>query len=116
MTLDELRAIPREKRSPLEQCILDSQDLEDLRDGDYALMEVAIAELEALRARRLEGISAYDIANVAVDELFVAGDGTTATRIELKDHNDVEHGGWSKNPARDIILKHIRAALKRENG
>ena len=112
--LDDLRNKPRGKRTPLEQCILDAENLEDMRDGDTALMELAIAELDHLRAKRLEGISAYDIANAAVDELFMASDGTQAHRIELKDHNNKEHGGWAKVPGRDIILKHIRAALKRE--
>lgn len=113
-TLEELQNKPREKRSPLEQCILDAANLEDMRDGDTTLMELAIAELHHLRAKELEGISAYDIANAAVDELFTAGDGTTAHRIELKDHNDKGHGGWAKVPARDIILKHIREALKQD--
>ena len=110
--LQKLEAKPREQRTPLEKCILDAARLEDLRDGDYAQMEIAARELQLLRAKRLEGISAYDIANAAVDELFLAGDGTEAHRIELKDDNDKGHGGWSKVPARNIILKHIRASIK----
>ena len=113
-TLDDLEQKPRDKRSPIEQCILDAARLEDMRDGEYAQMEVAIAELNHLRAKEFEGISAYDIANAAVDELFTAGDGSTAHRIELKDINDKGHGGWAKVPAREIILKHIRMALKKE--
>lgn len=110
--LEDLRNKPPQKRSPIEQCILDAERLEDMRDGDTAVMELAIAELENLRSKEFEGVSAYDIANAAVDELFTAGDGTTAHRIELKDHDDKGHGGWSKVPARNIILKHIRAALR----
>ena len=85
-----------------------------MRDGNYIIQELAIAELENFRGRRVEGISAYDIANAAVDELFTAGDGTTAHRIELKDFNDKGHGGLAKVPARDIILNRIRAALRRD--
>lgn len=110
---EQLENTPREKRSPLEQCIIDAARLEDMRDGDYTQMEVAIWELEYLRAKRLEGISAYDIANAAVDEIFMAGDGTKIDRIALVDRDDKDHGGWGKNPARDVILKHIRAALTR---
>jgi hypothetical protein len=108
---EELKNKSREKRSPLEQCIVDAACLESIRDGDYTQMEVAARELKYLRSKRLEGISAYDVANAAVDELFSAGDGTTAHRIELKDYDDKGHGGWAKVPARNIILKHIRAAL-----
>lgn len=110
--LEELEQKPRDKRSPIEQCILDAARLEDEHDGDTAIMELAIAELDALREKRLEGISSYDIANAAVDELFVSGDRTTAHRLALKDVNGKDHGGWAKTPARDIILKHIRTALK----
>lgn len=109
---EKLEEKPREERSPLEQCIIDAARLEDMRDGDYSQMEVAARELQNLRAKQMEGISAYDIANAVVDELFTSGDGTTAHRIELKDHDGKGHGGWAKVPARDIILKHIRAALR----
>lgn len=111
-TLDELIDKPREERTPLEQCIVDSVALEDMRDGDYGLQELAVAELDHTRAKRLDGISAYDIANAAVDELFVNFEGTKASRLELKDEDEKGLGGWAKNPARNIIMKHIKAALQ----
>jgi hypothetical protein len=50
-TLNELENKSREDRTPLENCIIDAMLLEDERDGDYTLMEQAIAELDDLRAR-----------------------------------------------------------------
>jgi hypothetical protein len=112
--LEKLQDKPHNKRSPLEQCIVDAATLEEAeRDGDMTIPELGARELDHLRSKQFEGISAYDIANAAVDELFQAGDGTAAHRIELKDHNDKGHGGWAKVPARDIILKHIRAAFEK---
>jgi hypothetical protein len=51
MTLEELQNKPRTARTALEQCIVDASSLEDMRDGDYTLMEEAIEELEDLRRK-----------------------------------------------------------------
>lgn len=45
---EELENKPREKRTPLEQCIVDAARLEDERDGDYELMDQAAEELADL--------------------------------------------------------------------
>jgi hypothetical protein len=104
--LEELKQKAYDDLTPLEKMIVSA------RFGEM-MQGWAAEELKHLRAKELEGISAYDIANAAVDELFKAGDGTTANRLELKDENERSHGGWAKRPARDIILKHINAALKK---
>lgn len=43
--LEEIHNKPYEKRTPLEQCIVEAELLEDQRDGDYELMEKAAEEL-----------------------------------------------------------------------
>ena len=119
MKLEELQNRPREERSPLENCIVDAARLEDERDGDYTVVELALDELEYLREKRYQSVHTYDIANAAVDELFtkfgVQGQTIRVFVIEKDDQgkrNEIDLGGWAKIPARDIILKHIRAALK----
>lgn len=50
-----------------------------------------------------------------VDELFVNGAGQQADRLMLVLTNGKDGGGWAKNAARDIILKHIFEALEQIN-
>jgi hypothetical protein len=46
--LEELQEKPRDKRTPLEQCIVDAAILEDERDGEYDVMEKAAEDLAEL--------------------------------------------------------------------
>lgn len=45
---EKLENKPREKRTPLEQCVVDAARLEDMRDGEYEVIEKAAEELAEL--------------------------------------------------------------------
>lgn len=83
MNLEELQDRPYENRTPLEQCIVDAASLEDMRDGDYSRMDLAIVELENLRKKHPKRILALAK--------------TGAELIAEERQRQIEQEGWSAN-------------------
>jgi hypothetical protein len=69
--LDELESKPNEKRTPLEQCVIDAYVLEEERgNGDYTQMEQAAAELARKDAAIAAAREALRLLNITDDVIF----------------------------------------------
>lgn len=66
--LEELQDKPREKRTPLEQCIVDAATFEEAeRDGEIELMEKAADQLDRAQEVLKKAKSVFDAAYVHED-------------------------------------------------
>lgn len=66
--LEKLQDKPREKRTPIEQCIVDATTFEEAEhDGEIELMEQAAEDLQTIKEQMKKAKSVFDAAYVDED-------------------------------------------------